>query len=58
MHIGFCRRNLRERNHLEISDVDGRIILKLIFRKFKLDGGKDWIDMAEDRDRWWALVTQ
>jgi hypothetical protein len=20
-------------------------------------GGMDWIDMAHDRDRWWALVS-
>jgi len=20
-------------------------------------GGMDWIELAEDRDRWWALVT-
>ena len=20
-------------------------------------GGMDWIEMAQDRDRWWALVT-
>jgi len=20
-------------------------------------GGMDWIDLAQDRDRWWALVT-
>jgi len=20
-------------------------------------GGKDWIDLAEERDRWWALVN-
>jgi hypothetical protein len=20
-------------------------------------GGLDWIDMAQDRDRWWALVN-
>jgi hypothetical protein len=20
-------------------------------------GGMDWIDMAQDRDRWWALVS-
>jgi hypothetical protein len=43
---------------LEGSDVDGRTILRLICRKFKLDGGKDWIDMTEERDRWWALVTR
>jgi hypothetical protein len=47
-----------ERNHLEVSDVDGRIILRLIFRKFQLYGGKDWFDTAENRDRWWALVTR
>jgi hypothetical protein len=20
-------------------------------------GGMDWIDMAQDRDRWWAVVS-
>jgi len=20
-------------------------------------GGMDWIDLAQDRDRWWALVS-
>jgi len=22
-----------------------------------LGGGMDWIDVAQDRDRWWALVN-
>ena len=35
--------------------VDGRIILKLIFER--LDGGIDWIGLAQDMDRWWALVN-
>jgi hypothetical protein len=39
---------------LEDLGVDGRIILKCIFKKW--DGGMDWIDMAQDRDRWKALV--
>jgi hypothetical protein len=34
---------------LEGFDVDGRIILRWIFRK--RDGGFDWIDLAWDRDR-------
>jgi hypothetical protein len=36
---------------LEDPDVDGRIILKWIFKKWD-GGGMDWIDMAQDRDRW------
>jgi len=39
-----------------IQDVYGRIILKWIFRKWD-GGGIDWIDLAQDRDRWWALVN-
>jgi hypothetical protein len=35
--------------------VDGRMILKLIFKKW--DGGRDWIELAQDRDRCWALVN-
>jgi len=35
--------------------VDWRIILRRIFRKW--DGGMDWMDLAQDRDRWWALVN-
>ena len=42
------------RNHLGDQGVDGRIILKLIFEKW--DGGVNWIDLAQDSDRWWALV--
>ena len=35
--------------------MDGRIILKLIFEKWV--GVIDWIDLAQDRDRWWAVVN-
>ena len=34
--------------------VDGRIILKWILET--LNGDTDWIDMAQDRDGWRALV--
>jgi len=39
---------------LEDPGVDGRIILKWIFRKW--DGDMDWIDLAQDRDMLRALV--
>jgi hypothetical protein len=38
---------------LEDLGVDGRIILKRIFRKW--DGSMEWIDVAQDRDTWRAL---
>ena len=40
---------MRERDQLEDTGLDGRIVLKWIFRK--LVGGMDWIDLAQDRDR-------
>jgi hypothetical protein len=40
---------------LKVLDIDGRIILKCIFKKW--NGGMVWIDLAQDRDRWRALVN-
>jgi hypothetical protein len=36
---GFGRGNLRERDHLEDTGVDGRIILRRIFRKWDVEAG-------------------
>jgi hypothetical protein len=41
---------------LEDPGIDGRIILKWIFRKW-VGGGMDWIDLAKYRDRWQDLVN-
>jgi hypothetical protein len=46
--------SLRERVHLEDPGIDGKIILSWIFRKW--DGGMDWIDLAQDRDKWRSRV--
>jgi hypothetical protein len=35
VHTGFGWQDLRERTHLEYLDVDGRLILKQIFKKYK-----------------------
>ena len=56
MHTGFWCGNLRERDQLEGIGVGGRIILKWLFKRW--DGGTDWSNLAQDRDRWQALVNE
>jgi hypothetical protein len=46
--------NLRERDHWGDLGVDGRI--RQIFREWEVEV-MDWIEMAQDRDRWRALVN-
>jgi hypothetical protein len=44
--------NLRERGRWGDPDVDGRMDSQ------KLGGGRgDWLELAQDRDRWRALVS-
>jgi len=52
----FWWENLSERDHLENPGIDGRIILKCIFRNWVV-GGMEWIDLAQNRDRWRTLVN-
>jgi hypothetical protein len=47
--------NLRESDHLGDPGIDGRIILKRISKKW--GGGMDRIELAQDRNRWRALVN-
>jgi len=56
MYKGFWWGNLRETDHLEDQGVDRTMILRCIFRKWNV-GGMNWIDLAQDRDRWQALVN-
>jgi hypothetical protein len=55
VHTGFLVGKAEGRRPLERSRVDGKIILKWILEKWF--GGMDWIDVANDRDRWRALVN-
>jgi hypothetical protein len=37
-------------------DINGRIILKRFLKKWDKTR-VDWIDLAQDRDQWWAVVN-
>ena len=50
-------RIVSKQDHRENPDVYERIKLSWIFRKWVGGGGMGWIDLAQDRDRWWALVN-
>ena len=56
VYTGYWWGNVRERDHLGDPGLDGRIILRWIFRKWDVRG-MDWIELAQDRDRWRTLVN-
>ena len=41
--LGRPRRRWEDNNKMDLQEVGC--------------GGMDWIELAQDRDRWWALVT-
>jgi hypothetical protein len=53
---GFWWGNLRERDYWGDPGVDGKIILRRIFRRWDVGvwTGLSWVKV---RDRWWALVN-
>jgi hypothetical protein len=44
-----------ERENYEVIDLNGRIILKWILKKY--DGGVYRIHLAQDRDQWLARIN-
>ena len=56
LYTGFWWCNLRESINLKGPGVDGRILLRWNFGKVGR-GCDDWMELAQDRDRWRALVS-
>jgi hypothetical protein len=54
--IEFWCGNPTERGHWGDPGVDGRVIFGWIFKKWDV-GGMDWIELAQGRDRWRAIVN-
>jgi hypothetical protein len=55
VRTGFWWGSQRERDHYDVLDVNGKIILQWIFKMWNL--GMDWIDLAQYRDTWLVLVN-
>jgi hypothetical protein len=54
VHTGLWWGNLREGDRLKDPSVDGRILECISDR---LDGETDWIELAQGRDKWRAVVN-
>ena len=52
----FSWGNLRERDHWGDPGADGKIILRYPLQEVG-HGGMDWIELAQDRDRWWEILN-
>jgi hypothetical protein len=57
VHPGLWWGDVREGDHLEDLGVEGRLILKWIFKQWGGMGRMDWIHLEQNRDRWQALVN-
>jgi len=55
VYTGFWWGNVKERYHLEDPNVDGRMILRWIYRKWDVRAWSGSM-LLKDRDGWRALV--
>jgi hypothetical protein len=56
MHIGYCWEIQKERDHWEEPRRRWVDSIKMDLREIG-EGGMDWIDLAQDKEQWRALVN-
>jgi len=56
VYTGFCWGNQRERHYWVEPRCRWEGNIKMDFQEVECRG-MDWIELAKDRDRWWALVN-
>jgi hypothetical protein len=56
VHAGLQWGKPEGKNNLKDLGVNGRIKLKWVSERFD-EGSVDWTDLAQDRDKWRALVN-
>jgi hypothetical protein len=56
MHIGYWWESQKETDHQEDQDVRWVDIIKIYLREIGWNG-TEWIDLAQQRDQWRALVS-
>jgi hypothetical protein len=54
---GFWWESPKEKAHLKDQGVDGREGSKWTLERSVGEGGVEWIHLAQDRDRWRAVVN-
>ena len=54
--MGFWWGNVRERDHLEDPGIGWEDNIKMDLQDVR-GGVTDWLDLADDRDRWRALTN-
>ena len=54
MYIELWLGNLRQRDHLEDLSIDGKVMLRRIFKNWV--GGMDSSDLDQNRDKWRSVV--
>jgi hypothetical protein len=53
---GFWWESPKEKDHFKVQGVDGRMGLEWIWGRL-VGGDVEWIHLAQDRDRWRAVVN-